>query len=105
LRDESSIYAVALFTVLNGTAPAGAYSATIDWGDGSPVSSATIVGDPGGPFNVVGSHAYAQAGNFTAQVTISELGNSANTATTTKSANISNFAIEVPEPPATGRVS
>jgi hypothetical protein len=65
-------YAVALFTVLNGTAPAGAYSATIDWGDGSPVSSATIVGDPGGPFNVVGSHAYAQAGNFTAQVTISE---------------------------------
>jgi PKD repeat protein len=63
-----------------------------------------IVGDPGGPFNVVGSHTYAQAGNYTARVTINELdaGNSASTSTT---ADVISFAIELLQPPSTGRVS
>lgn len=44
--------------------PIGAFTATIDWGDGSPRSTG-IVTQPGGPgavFIVLGSHTYADAG-------------------------------------------
>jgi hypothetical protein len=45
--------------------------ATIDWGDGSQTAG-TIVPASGGAFNVTGSHSYAQAGTYTAKVTVDD---------------------------------
>src|SRR5262249_44159561 len=53
---------VATITDPNTNATASAYSATINWGDGSS-SQGTITGS-NGSFNVTGSHPYAAAGNF-----------------------------------------
>jgi hypothetical protein len=49
---------VATFTDPDTTATASEYGATIDWGDGSPVTTGTISGPTGGPFAVSGSHIY-----------------------------------------------
>jgi hypothetical protein len=48
---------------------AGDYLATIDWGDGSPVSFGTITANGAG-FDVSGAHAYAAVGNDTIAVSI-----------------------------------
>jgi flavin-dependent dehydrogenase len=64
-----------------------------------------IVGDPGGPFNVVGSHTYAQAGVYAARVTINELDGSGNSASANTTADVISFAIELLQPPPTGRAS
>jgi PKD domain-containing protein len=46
------------------------YAATIDWGDGTPVSTGTISGGPGnGPYTVSGTHTYATAGVYTITTT------------------------------------
>jgi hypothetical protein len=45
--------------------------ATVDWGDGTRTAG-TIAPAPGGAFNVTGSHAYAQAGAYTATVTVDD---------------------------------
>ncbi len=48
----------------------GDYSTAIDWGDGT-TSTGKVVSDPSlGGFAVVGSHAYAEDGNFTIAATI-----------------------------------
>lgn len=49
---------VATFTSTNTFSQAAEFSATIDWGDGSPTSAGLISGS-GGSFSVVGSHTYA----------------------------------------------
>ncbi len=52
------------FTDANPTAPIRDYSATIDWGDGTPQSAGTV-NQPmgvGTPFFVTGSHTYATSG-------------------------------------------
>ena len=56
------------FTENNATAYV---SAVIDWGDGTQTAG-TIVSASGGAFNVTGSHAYAQAGSYTAKVTVDD---------------------------------
>ena len=55
---------VASFTDANPAAPISDFTATIDWGDGTPLSAGTIT-QPGGvgtAFVVTGSHTYADAG-------------------------------------------
>lgn len=55
---------VASFNAGNALATIGQFRATIDWGDGTPLSAGTIT-QPGGvgtPFIVTGSHTYADAG-------------------------------------------
>jgi hypothetical protein len=55
---------VASFTDANTTAPVGDFTATIDWGDGTPPSIGTI-SQPGGvgtAFVVSGAHTYADSG-------------------------------------------
>src|SRR5262249_55976102 len=51
---------VATFTTTNSTATAGTFTATINWGDGSP-STGTITADPNGGFDVTGTHTYNTA--------------------------------------------
>ena len=51
--------------------PAGNYTATIDWGDGTKPTLGTVAAVPGGDW-VVGSHAYAQSGPYTITITVKE---------------------------------
>jgi Bacterial Ig-like domain len=56
--------AVASFTDGNPTAPVSDFTATIDWGDGTPLTAGTV-SQPGGVgtvFIVSGSHTYADSG-------------------------------------------
>ena len=53
----------------------GSFTATIDWGDGSPNSAATSITQPEGPgttFDVYGSHTYASSGvpGYTYPITV-----------------------------------
>lgn len=56
------------------TTPAS-YAATIDWGDGIQ-STGVVASGPGGTFVLTGSHSYAAAGSYTAQVTVEDFAGS-----------------------------
>jgi hypothetical protein len=70
--------AVATFTDGGGPEAVGDYAATIDWGDNSGTSAATI-SQSGSIYTVSGSHAYSSAGTFTVSVTINHEGTSSST--------------------------
>lgn len=92
---------VATFHDAAGPLPAGAYTATVDWGDGTETSAGDVTGpywiylggpigindpstdDYGGFLQVNGGHTYAQAGSYTITVTIDGPGGSSLTVTTT----------------------
>src|SRR5262249_48128949 len=66
----------------------GDYTASIDWGDGTPGSPDVTPGlisgpDAGGTFTVTGSHTYHAAATFTAHVSVAEADNPATAATAT----------------------
>ncbi|HEY2159609.1 MAG TPA: hypothetical protein VGH33_28555, partial [Isosphaeraceae bacterium] len=50
------------------------YSATINWGDGSPTSQGTVALGANGRFVVSGSHAYAEDGTFKVQAFVGDSG-------------------------------
>jgi hypothetical protein len=63
---------------LNPIAPISDFTATIDWGDGSPRSTG-VVTQPGGvgtAFDVVGAHTYSTPGDYTTLVTVHDDGGS-----------------------------
>jgi hypothetical protein len=64
--------AVASFLYDNPTAPAGDFTASIAWGDGS-TTAGTIQPNGYGGFNVVGNHTYARAGTYTAHVALKDI--------------------------------
>jgi hypothetical protein len=86
----------------NASDPSGtAYTASIDWGDGTPgqpdVTPGTVSGpDAGGAFTVSGSHTYAAEGSYTITTTVSHEG--APSATVTSSAVIQRVPPPTPEP-------
>src|SRR5262249_31646261 len=51
--------------------PAGDFTATIDWGDGTGVT-AGVVGGSAGNFTVSGNHTYSAVGNQTVHVTLTD---------------------------------
>jgi hypothetical protein len=65
---------VATFTDASGAEPAGNYSATVDWGDGTNTTSGTVTVAPGGGFQVTASHAYSGASNRAITVLIHDEG-------------------------------
>ncbi|HKM55193.1 MAG TPA: Ig-like domain-containing protein, partial [Isosphaeraceae bacterium] len=73
---------VATFTDANPAAPVSDFTAMIDWGDGTPESAGTVTqpaGIPGTPFDVSGSHTYADAGTtgtYNIQVFVTDVGGS-----------------------------
>jgi hypothetical protein len=81
---------VAIFSDANPGATTADYTATIDWGDGTPPSTGTIVALQGvATFEVTGSHTYATSGvngglgSYTIQALISDVGGSQLTVTNT----------------------
>ena len=77
---------VATFTDPNTSATASAYSASINWGDGT-TSPGTITGGNGN-FSVAGSHAYSAGGTYPVSVTITSAGTSQGSSTVADSAAI-----------------
>ncbi len=65
---------VSLFTSANPNATAGEYTASITWGDNTPVDLGTIKEDGTGIFHVTGTHTYSTAGNFTINIAILVVG-------------------------------
>ena len=64
---------VATFADVNPSATISDYTVTIDWGDGTPQSAGTVTqtGALGTPFDVTGSHTYADAGTGSYPITVS----------------------------------
>ncbi|HTD23143.1 MAG TPA: hypothetical protein VK738_10845 [Terriglobales bacterium] len=83
---------MATFTDADPNGVVSDYTAIINWGDGTPSSSGTIVANGTGGFNVVGSHVYAEEGNYTAKITVMDVGGakaSANTSVSVADAPLS----------------
>lgn len=74
---------VATFSDANAFAVAGDFSATINWGDGSPSSPGTVAASPGGGFQVSGAHTYAQSGSVPVSVSVAGIHGSTTTVTGT----------------------
>ena len=86
--------AVATFTDTNPDGTVGDFTAgtTINWGDGTAATSATIT-ESGGVFTVSGTHTYTEEGSYTPIVTIVDDGGSTTTATSPDSATIADAAL------------
>jgi hypothetical protein len=63
---------VVSFTDADGNTNPNLYTATITWGDGTPTSPGTIVGNGTNTFQVAGTHTYAEAGSFTINVAVTD---------------------------------
>jgi hypothetical protein len=50
------------------------YTATIDWGDGTPITAGTVTGPNGGPFTVLGGHDYLHSGTYTITIPVLDAG-------------------------------
>ena len=70
-KEGQTATATATFNNANLTAPAGDFTATIDWGDGKTDPGLAVTGG-NGVFTVNGTHVYADEGAFTSIVTISD---------------------------------
>jgi uncharacterized repeat protein (TIGR01451 family) len=66
-------FQVATFTHASGVEPTGAFSATINWGDGT--TSAGTISLSGTTYSVRGSHTYSGGGRHTISTTVVETGN------------------------------
>jgi hypothetical protein len=86
---DTNAQPIATFTDANPSATFGDFTATIDWGDGTPVMTGTVVsGSTPGTFLVEGGpQTYAEDGKYTATVTITDIGGSQTTVTSTVNVN------------------
>ena len=51
---------------------AASFTATINWGDGTPASAGTVAADGSGGFNITGTHTYAAPGLYTVGVQVAD---------------------------------
>ncbi len=75
------------FTDDNPFATPSQFQVTINWGDGS-TSSGQVQLDVNGGFDVIGSHTYTAAGNYSAVITIVSGGGATGSATSTFAATV-----------------
>jgi hypothetical protein len=78
---------VATFTDTNPGAPLADFSASINWGDGSPIGAGAVTGPVAGVFAVAGSHTYATHGSFPVTVSIADIGGSTTSPSNTATAD------------------
>jgi hypothetical protein len=69
------------------------FTATIDWGDGTPTDTGSVSGGGGAPLTVTGSHTYAHQGSYPIKTTLSD------DAPGTASASATSTASVAPSPP------
>jgi hypothetical protein len=81
---------VATFSDANSFAVASDFTATINWGDGISTTG-TVASDGSGGFVVTGSHTYAEDGNYSLMVTISDKGGAGTSASS--SAQVADAAL------------
>src|SRR5207302_927414 len=82
----------ATFTDDDPAGTQGDYTATVNWGDSSSPEAASVGAPTGGVFPVTsGGHSYAEEGNYTVTVTISDVVGS--TTSTTLSAVVADAAL------------
>src|SRR4029077_9651083 len=84
---------VASVSVLDPSATAGQFAASINWGDATTATPGMVTGPTGGPFAVTGTHAYADEGNVNAIVSIIENDISSTVATATDPVTIADAAL------------
>ncbi len=84
--------AVATVTDPDTAATAAEYTATINWGDGSPVATGTVTGS-GGSFTVTGSHTYTEEAGYPVTTTLTDVDTAANAATGTSRATVADAAL------------
>ena len=82
---------VGSFSDANPGATTADFTATINWGDGSPPTAGVVSGPAGGPFTVSGSHTYAEEGSYTISVAVTDDGGS--TATLTATATVADASL------------
>jgi hypothetical protein len=95
---------VATFTDPDPAATSAEYTATIDWGDGTPVTPGAVSGPVSGSFTVSGTHTYVEETGTTPyamKVVITDMDNPGNTATVTPSASVSDASLATPICPTT----
>jgi hypothetical protein len=76
------------------SAPAGGFTAVINWGDGT-AGTGTLAGS-GGNYTVTGSHTYSGAGPYQMRVTVTDPANGTGSATTTVLVPSSAAALSLP---------
>src|SRR5207237_7613944 len=87
----SATVTVATFSDANpGAGTADFAGTTIDWGDGSPATTATVTLSSG-TFSVTGTHTYAEEGSYTATAHIADDGGA--TASATDAATVHDAAL------------
>jgi hypothetical protein len=69
-------FQVATFTHASAVQPTSAFSATINWGDGT--TSAGTIGLSGSTYTVTGSHTYSVGGKHTISTTVTEVAQAVN---------------------------
>jgi len=76
--EGNSVVAAAIgsFTDANPAAPAGDFTATIDWGDGTATSTGAVSRGQGGAFTVTGRHTYAEEGSYPTTIHVLDEGGS-----------------------------
>ena len=84
---------VASFTDAPSTAPPSAFSATIDWGDGTTSAGAIAQAAAGSPYTVSGSHTYGEENHYATKVTVTDTQLALNTATATGAATVGDAPI------------
>jgi hypothetical protein len=73
---------VATFTDDDACTAPSCFTATINWGDGSPTSAGTVTAVSAGSYSVSGSHTYIEDGTFTMTASLLDASNGAASATT-----------------------
>jgi parallel beta-helix repeat protein len=79
---EGEAFSGAVATIGGCTASAP-YTATIDWGDGSPLSEATVTPEAGNTCTISGTHTYADVGKYTLTVHATATSGARSTGTST----------------------
>ena len=97
IEDIPLPHLAASFTDSNPQATASSFTATIDWGDGTPATTGTILGSPLLGYAVFGTHQYDASGSFVTTITIRSVTGAQTTVMGT--ATVKGFATTVADVP------